>query len=149
MTTNNNPFLWRVSLTQAGLPGGTFPYIGLPPPLQYLPKDYSDKSKSSVGGTRRHGNATYEIIMTRVDECQKQSLDRILSESRRDYNGLLFATVLWWDSDNPNPRWVDISGYHDITDFSPNPGIRDWGVPVYANIQLTFNAVTKVQDPAY
>lgn len=144
-----NPFYWRLALTQATLPDGPLPMIGLPPPLQYFPKDYNIKSKSSVGGTRRQGNSSYELIWTRLDEFQKQMFDRMSSESKTDYEGVLFATVLWWDSDNPHPRWVDISGYHDVTDFSPNPGILETGEPIYANVTLTFNNVTIVQDPAY
>lgn len=121
------------------------PRIGLPPVVQYFPRDYSTKTSDSEGGTSRGGYLRYEILWTRMDQAQNAVLQRILAEVGK---GDLYFTGTWWDTSNPVIRWVDLKGKPDLTDPTPNPPASSYGVQVFSTLKLSLNNVVLVTDPA-
>ena len=138
---------WRAAATRAGLPKGAFPFIGLPPPVQYFPRDYAVKTSDSQGGVHRDGFMSYEILWTRLDSSQNVVMHRLYTDAIGG-DGMLRLSVLWWDSVNPVLRWVDLEGYPDITDPTPNPPSFAHGVQVFGTIKLKLNNVSLYNDPA-
>lgn len=138
---------WRLAETRALLPANTFPLIGLPPIIQYFPKDYAVKSQSAGGRVGRNGFSSYQLLWTRMDDLQKSMLIRIYT-SAMNGDGLMRLTGLWHDTSNPVTRWVDLEGYPDLGDLTPNPPAFHYGIQVYSTIQLTLNNITLFNDPA-
>lgn len=140
-------FNWRISDTRAGLPRGAFPLVNLPPPVQYFPRDYAVKTSDSQGGVHRDGYMSYELLWTRLDSSQNAALHRIFSDALAG-DKMVRLSCLWWDSVNPALRWVDLEGYPDVSDPSPNPPAFAHGQQVFGTIKLKLNNVTLFNDPA-
>lgn len=138
---------WRAAATRAALARSAFPFVGLPPPIQYFPKDYSVKTSDSQGGMHRDGYMTYELLWTRLVVDQNAVIHRIYSDAVAG-DGLFRLTGLWWDTVNPALRWVDLEGYPDLSDPSPNPPSFASGVQVFGTIKLKLNNVSLYNDPA-
>jgi len=138
---------WRAAAARADLDRGAFPFINLPPPVQWFPKDYSTKNTDSEGGMHRDGYMTYEILWTRLDSAQNAVIHRLYSDAVAG-DGMLRLTCLWWDTVNPAIRWVDLEGYPDLSDPSPNPPSFAHGVQVFSTIKLKLNNVSLYNDPA-
>ena len=137
---------WRIATTEAGLLLGNFPLVGLPPLVQFFPRDYSEKRSDAVGGVNKEGFMTYEVLFTRLDTVQRSQLGRLVNviESGQD----LYFTGLWYDSNNPVIRWVDLKGKPDLSDSTPNPPAFAYGSIVWSATTLKFNDVALVNDPA-
>lgn len=136
---------WRIATTQAGLPVGTFPTVGLPPVVQWFPRDYAVKTNDAEGGVSRDGFMSYEILWTRLDQAQLPAFMRVFNLT---IGGDIFLTGLWYDTVNPAIRWVDMSGKPDFTDPTPNvPAFAD-GQQVFSTARLRLNNVILVNDPA-
>ncbi len=137
---------WRIALTEAGLLLGNFPLVGLPPAIQFFPRDYSEKKLDAVGGTNKEGFSSYELLFTRLDQQQLSALKRIVDVVPT--NDDLFITGQWYDSSNPVLRWVDLKGKPDLSDSTPNPPAFARGLQVFSSTTLRLNAVVIVNDPA-
>ena len=138
---------WRAAATRALLPRGAFPFVGLPPPVQFFPKDYSAKTSDSEGGMHRDGFMTYELLWTRLVSDQNAVIHRLYTDAVSG-DGLFRLTCLWWDSVNPALRWVDLEGYPDLSDVAPNPPSFAHGQQVFGTIKLKLNNVSLFNDPA-
>ncbi len=131
--------------TLATLPRGSFPVVNLPPVAQYFPRDYSVKQNDAEGGQHRAGFMTYELLWTRMDSGQLSPLQRIFNNT---IDGDMFVTGLWYDTNNPVLRWVDLKGKPDLSDATPNVPAFAFGVQVFSTIALKLNNVVLVNDPA-
>lgn len=136
---------WRIATTQAGLQVGAFPTVNLPPVVQYFPKDHAVKTGDAEGGTSRDGFMSYEILWTRLTQDQLPAFMRVFSLT---IGSNIFLTGLWYDTDNPAIRWVDMSGKPDFTDPTPNVPAFAHGQQVFSTARLRLNNVILVNDPA-
>jgi len=137
---------WRMATSQAGLATGNFPLVGIPPTVQFFPKDYAEKRPDSQGGVNKEGFMSYELLFTRLDQEQLSALKRIVDAVGN--NDDLYITGLWYDSNNPAMRWVDLKGKPDLSDSTPNPPAFARGKIVFSSTTLRLNAVALVNDPA-
>lgn len=137
---------WRIGLAQADLFNQPFPTVGLPPVTQWFPTDHSTKSSDSDGGVYRDGFLRYELLWTRMDECQHDAFLRIIGQVTPGAD--LYITGRWYDSNTPNIRWVDLRGKPDWQDATPNPPAFSFGSQIFSTIKLALNNVELLTDPA-
>ena len=134
-----------MATTLAGLQRGALPTIGMPPVVQFFPRDYSAKVNDAEGGVSRAGFMTYEVLWTRVDVQQLAVFQRIFAAT---VGSDLYFTGRWWDTNNPVVRWVDMMGKPDATDPTPNVPAFAYGIQVFSTVSLKLNNVILVNDPA-
>jgi hypothetical protein len=140
-----NFYNWRIATSLARLPRGAFPTVNLPPVVQWFPRDYAEKKNDAEGGVYRDGFMSYEILWTRLDQAQLPAFHRIFNVT---IGGTLYLTGLWYDTNNPAIRWVDMSGKPDFTDPTPNVPAYAYGQQVFSTARLRLNNVVLVNDPA-
>lgn len=136
---------WRISDQQSTLSRNSLPSVGLPPVVQWFPRDYSVKKNDAVGGIHRDGFLTYEVLWTRMDTGQLSALMRYFNLT---VGSDLYFTGYWYDTVNPVVRFVDLRGKPDLSDPTPNAPAFGYGVQVFSAITLKLNNVVLINDPA-
>jgi hypothetical protein len=143
-----NKLRWRIATTEAGLAKNWFIGLGIPEPTQIEYMDHSVKNAQSEGGTARHGYHSVQLMWRKLSPYQAYQLKSNHDAAVASATGLLFMTVSRLDATNPGADWIDISGRPDMSPVAPEQPIISANGYSHANIILTLNNVSVVNDPA-
>lgn len=145
----NNPFNWRISLTEAGLQKGSLYNYNIPTPTTAMFTDHTTAVVRLDGSQSLHGFTQVTLLWELLTGIQAQTI-RGFVDSAKGGSGLLFLTLDKGDASAPGRAWIDISGYphrhSQLTQEGPIMGSK--GQPHYLNVQLFVNAVTVINDPS-
>lgn len=132
---------WRIATSEAGLPGGTFIALGLPPPDLPDFKPYSQLVPQSQGGQSEQGYQNITVLWDAMDYQQIQTLQRVIDAAT---NSTLWMTVDRAHGGGLN-QFIDISGIVRPLLFDPISKGR--GV-MFSNVRLTITNCTVVNSPS-
>jgi len=141
MTNDKWITYWRLATSEAGLPGGTFFALGLPPPDLPDFKPYSQLVPQSQGGQSEQGYQNITILWDSMDSLQVQTLSNIIAAAT---NNVLWATVDRAHGFGLND-FIDIQGIVRPLLFDPISKGR--GV-LFSNVRLTITNLTVENDPS-
>lgn len=132
---------WRIAVSEAGLPGGTFFALGLPPPDLPDFKPYTQLVPQSQGGQSEQGYQNITILWDSMDYQQIQTLQRVIDAVT---NSTIWATVDRAHGFGLND-FIDVSGIVRPLLFDPISKGR--GV-MFSNVRLTITNITIENDPS-
>lgn len=132
---------WRIATSLNGLARGYFIALGLPPPDLPDFGPYSQLVPQSQGGLAEQGYINETILWDVMDYSQLTTLTRIVEAAT---NSTLWMTVDKAHGYGVN-HFIDVSGIIQPLTFEPISKAR--GV-MYANVKLTLNAITVINDPS-
>lgn len=132
---------WRISTTLLGLSNGFFIGLKLPPPDLPDFRPYSQLVPQSQGGQSEQGYISEVVFWDFMDYSQLSTLTRIVEAATN--------STLWMTIDRAHGyglnHFIDVSGI--VRPLTFEPVSRGRGV-IYANVSLTLNNITIINDPA-
>lgn len=132
---------WRISTTLLGLSNGFFIGLKLPPPDLPDFRPYSQLVPQSQGAQSEQGYISEVVFWDFMDYSQLSTLTRIVEAATN--------STLWMTIDRAHGyglnHFIDVSGI--VRPLTFEPVSRGRGV-IYANVSLTLNNITIINDPA-
>lgn len=139
---------WRISSTLDGLNNGFFYDLAMEPVSQWNPNDHSRKTADADGAVYRDGHYTYSMLWLKVAVGTVNRMQTIVADTFSQSTRELFLTAPWYAIDSPTIRFVDLAGYPDLSNITPNFPAVGRGTIMFDNVRLDLKNVRIIRDPA-